>query len=198
MSGNRKLIQVVPRLLPARCGVSDHALALASELKGSYGIDSAFIVLNSDERCDVTYPVLYRSPDQLLGDCVSLSGNRSAAILVHLSGYGYSADGAPALLAGALENLKADGRFQIAVFFHELDLRVLVRAATKRCISKDRRSLRSARHQCARFCRLAGKANRRTKWPTQPECSTACMAGAVFAGVFPGWRTRATRTADAP
>ena len=120
MAGNRRLIQVVPRLQPTRCGVSDHVLALASELRTSYGIDSAFVVLNSDERCDLPYSVTHCAPHQLLNACVAFSGSQPAAILVHLSGYGYSADGAPTLLAEALEKVKADGRFRVAVFFHEL------------------------------------------------------------------------------
>ncbi len=120
MAGNRQLIQVVPRLLPARCGVSDHAIALAEELRASFGIDSAFVVLNSDERSELPYSVRYCPQDQLLNACVSLSGDRAAAVLVHLSGYGYSADGAPELLARALDELKSDGRFRVAVFFHEL------------------------------------------------------------------------------
>ncbi len=120
MDGHRQLIQVVPRLQPSRCGVSDHAIALASELRTSCGIDSAFVVLNSDERCDLPFPITHCAPHQLLNACVASSGDRPAPILVHLSGYGYSADGAPSLLAEALENVKADGRFRIAVFFHEL------------------------------------------------------------------------------
>jgi hypothetical protein len=119
-TGNRRLIQVVPRLQPARCGVSDHALALASELSASYGIDSAFVVLNSDERCDLPYSVTHCASHQLLNACVAFSGSQPAAILVHLSGYGYSADGAPTLLAEALQSVRADGRFRVAVFFHEL------------------------------------------------------------------------------
>jgi hypothetical protein len=120
MTRNRQLIQVVPRLLPARCGVSDHAIALASELRTSCGIDSSFVVLNSEERCSLPFSITHCAPHQLLNVCVASSGNRPSAILVHLSGYGYSADGAPSLLAEALEHVKADGRFQIAVFFHEL------------------------------------------------------------------------------
>ncbi len=117
---NRRLIQVVPQLKPARCGVSDHAIALASELRTRFGIDTAFVVLNSDEPSEVPYPVVHCAPDQLLNACVSFSTNESAAILVHVSGYGYSADGAPTLLAEALRSVRADGRFRIAVFFHEL------------------------------------------------------------------------------
>jgi hypothetical protein len=120
LAGNRRLIQVVPRLLPTRCGVSDHAIALASELSASYGVDSAFVVLNSDERCDLPYSITHCAPHQLLNACVAFSGSQPAAILVHLSGYGYSADGAPTLLAEALERVRADARFRIAVYFHEL------------------------------------------------------------------------------
>jgi hypothetical protein len=120
MAGNRRLIQVVPRLQPARCGVSDHAIALASELRTRYGIDTAFVVLNSDERCDLPYSITHCAPHQLLNACVAFSESQPATILVHLSGYGYSADGAPTLLADALEKARADGRFRVAVFFHEL------------------------------------------------------------------------------
>jgi hypothetical protein len=120
MIGNRRLIQVVPRLQPTRCGVSDHAIALASELATSYGIDSAFVVLNSDERCNLPYSITHCAPHQLLDACIAFGKSQPAAILVHLSGYGYSADGAPTLLAEALKKVKADGRFRVAVFFHEL------------------------------------------------------------------------------
>jgi hypothetical protein len=120
MTGNCRLIQVVPRLQPTRCGVSDHAIALASELRAGYGIDSTFVVLNSDERCDLPYSITHCAPHQLLNACVAFSGSQPSTILVHLSGYGYSADGAPTLLADALESVRVDARFRIAVYFHEL------------------------------------------------------------------------------
>jgi hypothetical protein len=117
---DRLLIQVVPRLKPARCGVSDQAIMLAQELKAAFGIDTAFVVLNSNEACSLPYSIIYRPPAQLLETCLSLVEGRPGAILVHLSGYGYSADGAPTLLADALANVRTDGRFRIAVYFHEL------------------------------------------------------------------------------
>ena len=120
MPNNRQLIQVVPRLTPTRCGVSDHAIALALELRTRCDIDSAFVVLNSDERLDLPYPVTHCPQDRLLDACEEITGGKASAILVHLSGYGYSDDGAPTLLAAALEQVKADRRFPIAVFFHEL------------------------------------------------------------------------------
>jgi len=120
ISEDPRLIQVVPRLTPARCGVSDHAILLAQELETAFGIETAFVVLNSDEACSVSYPAIHCAPAHLLHACLSLSEGRPGAILVHLSGYGYSADGAPTLLADALANVKADRRFRIAVYFHEL------------------------------------------------------------------------------
>jgi hypothetical protein len=114
------LIQVVPQLKPARCGVSDHAILLAGELERAHGIETAFAVVNSNEPCDLPYPRVYCAQSELPEACVTLSQGRPAALLVHLSGYGYSRDGAPAELAEALERVRADGRFRVAVFFHEL------------------------------------------------------------------------------
>ena len=120
ISKNRWLIQVVSQLKPARCGVSDQAVLLAQELEAAFGIKSAFVILNSDETCDVPYPMIHCAPAKLLGACASLSGGQPAALLVHLSGYGYATDGAPTHLAAALEKVREDGRFRIAVYFHEL------------------------------------------------------------------------------
>lgn len=119
-STNPLLIQVVAQLKPARCGVSDHAILLAQELESAFGIETAFAVVNSAERCDLKWRRTYCTQPELPEACAALSQNRPAALLVHLSGYGYSRDGAPAQLAEALGRVRADGRFRIAVFFHEL------------------------------------------------------------------------------
>lgn len=120
MAGNRQWIQVVPRLAPARCGVSDHAIALAAELRTGFGIGSAFVVPNEEAPWNPSFPVVQCAPERLPEACAASSEGRPAAILVHLSGYGYSADGAPGQLADALERMKAGGGFRIAVCFHEL------------------------------------------------------------------------------
>jgi len=114
------LIQVVPRLQPGRCGVTDHVIPLAEELKAAFGIDTAFVVLNSEARCELQFPVAYCTSDRLLASSLALSGNESCAMLVHVSGYGYSADGAPTLLAEALRDVSKERRFKIAAYFHEL------------------------------------------------------------------------------
>jgi len=114
------LIQVLAQLKPARCGVSDHAILLARELERSSAIQTAFAVVNSSETCDLQFPRIHAAQAKLLETCLTLSGGRPAALLVHLSGYGFSRDGAPLELARALQRVKADGRFRIAVYFHEL------------------------------------------------------------------------------
>jgi hypothetical protein len=114
------LIQILPQLKPARCGVSDQALLLAEELNRGFGVRTAFLVLNSDERCDVPYAVIHCAPAQSLESILKLSGDQPCSILVHVSGYGYSSDGAPTLLADALSGVKDDGRIRIAAYFHEL------------------------------------------------------------------------------
>lgn len=117
---SRQLIQVLPRLTPGRCGVSDQAALLAQGLKAQYGIGSAFVVLNSSEPSGLADPVVYAAPAQLLESCLKLTGGERGTILVHVSGYGYAQDGAPAALAAALKAVRESGRFEIAVYFHEL------------------------------------------------------------------------------
>lgn len=107
-------------MTPIRCGVSDGALLIAGELEAGFGIKSAIVALSSSERPSLRFPIVYCAPEELLDACLSLSGGRNGHLLVHLSGYGYSPDGAPALLADALEKVRLDGRFHVAVFFHEL------------------------------------------------------------------------------
>ena len=114
------LIQVVPQLKPGRCGVTDHAIPLANELRSVFGITSAFVVLNSKEKCDLLYKVSYCEAAQLLDCCLALSDGQPAALLAHVSGYGYSPDGAPTRLADALAKVRSDGRFAIGAFFHEI------------------------------------------------------------------------------
>lgn len=114
------LVQVVPRLRPGKCGVSDQAILLAGELDTAFEIDSAFAVLNSEERATLQQAAIYCPPSKLLESCIEFTKGQSGAILVHVSGYGYSADGAPALLADALEKVRESSRFRIAAYFHEL------------------------------------------------------------------------------
>lgn len=115
-----QLIQVLPRFLPGNCGVTDHAIELAHELKSAFGISTAFVVPTSRVAADVSEAVTRTEPNRLVETCLSLIGGEAGALLVHVSGYGYSPDGAPVLLANALGEARTTGRFRIAAYFHEL------------------------------------------------------------------------------
>ena len=117
---DRLLIQVVPQLRPAACVVSDHAISLAQELEAEFGIATAFVVLNSTEPCNSPFPTVYCTPSKLFEACTSLSKGQPGSVLVHYSGYGYSADGAPLVLAEALQLVRRSAQFRIGVYFHEL------------------------------------------------------------------------------
>jgi hypothetical protein len=119
-AANRLLIQVVPQLKPAACGVSDHAISLAEELQTGFGIDTVFIVLNSSEPSDCRFPRVDCKPQELVEACRSLSKGQPGALLVHYSGYGYAADGAPVSLAEAVQQVRRSGQFRIGVYFHEV------------------------------------------------------------------------------
>lgn len=114
------LIQVLPKLEPGKCGVSDQAVLIANELRSAFGIETGFLVLNSTELANVPFPMECCQPSHLLDRCRKLCSERPSALLVHLSGYGYSADGAPRLLADALEQVQASSRIPIAIYVHEL------------------------------------------------------------------------------
>jgi len=119
-AANRKLIQILPRLTPTRCGVSDQAVLLATELADAFEIKTQFVVLNSKERCELPFQVIHSAPSRLLDECISLTGGEEGYVLAHVSGYAYSADGAPEALARSIQQLKSSGRFRIAAYFHEL------------------------------------------------------------------------------
>ncbi|KAA6465384.1 hypothetical protein DYQ86_05445 [Acidobacteria bacterium AB60] len=66
------------------------------------------------------YPRVYRLQRELLEACQELSQGEPATLLLHVSGYGFSRDGAPTELATAIARVREHGEFKIAVYFHEL------------------------------------------------------------------------------
>lgn len=114
---SRKLIQIVPRILPSRCGVSDHALALADELRRSFQVESVFIALNQPHPVE---GVVSCKADQIEQVCEIWRKRGAESVLAHVSGYGYSKTGIPANLARSLRILQAGHNYRTAAFFHEL------------------------------------------------------------------------------
>ena len=121
MPSSRKfIIQVLARLRPERCGVSDQAVSLANEFKTAFGIESTFVVVNSNERSELPFPQVHCTQSELLEACDAICKGQPATLLVHVSGYGYSRDGAPSQLADAIMEVRKSGRFRVVVYFHEL------------------------------------------------------------------------------
>lgn len=116
---DKLLIQVLGRLLPGECGISDHALALAVELRQEFGINTGFVVLDSTNTSHPRFPVAHCTPAELLSTCASMSPE-GGTVLLQYSGYGFSPDGAPFALADAMAEVHASGMFRSAVYFHEL------------------------------------------------------------------------------
>lgn len=112
------LIQILPRFTPGRCGVTDHATTLADQLLADHAIETRYAVLGSaiaadDAVCGVTL-------EHLPGLIAELATGRKAGVLLHMSGYGYSADGAPTRLAQQWLAIDAGKQYKTAVYFHEL------------------------------------------------------------------------------
>jgi len=115
-----RLIQILPRLWPGHCGVTDHALRLADALRKYCGIETVFLVISFHERYSVDYEVRYIQQGETLATCDELTQGAGGHVLAHLSGYGYSPNGIPWALAEAFAQLSRSGRYGLACFFHEL------------------------------------------------------------------------------
>jgi hypothetical protein len=115
-----RLIQVLARLDSGRCGVSDHATALARELISEYGIETIFIAVNSRDNSPSSFPLVVCSPENLANVCGQYAVSGPCSVLVHVSGYGYSPDGVPWKLANAVREIQDRKNAKIASYFHEL------------------------------------------------------------------------------
>jgi hypothetical protein len=116
----RTLIQILPRFRPLQCGVSDHALALAQELKRSFGVSSVFVALGPVGEHSGEFEVIQSDFSGLQDALASAHTLNHSPLLLHYSGYGYSPDGAPSDLATALKTLKSSRSGKVGVYFHEI------------------------------------------------------------------------------
>ncbi len=125
-----QLIQIVSRLPPAVSGVGDYALLLARQLRDAHGIDTKFVLTDSDwsgdpqlEGFDVQQLPRRTAKDLLKivnDDCVG-------PVLMHYVGYAYAPKGCPFWLIRALEHWQlqrtqnTSAQFpRLLVMFHEL------------------------------------------------------------------------------
>ena len=120
----KQIIQIVPRVPPAMCGVGDYSWLLANELEARHGIQSQFIftdALAPDAPANARFKS-FRCPAGDAARLARLVGSSDAqAVVLQLSGYGYAANGAPFWLGRALRAIRdLPRRPRVITMFHEL------------------------------------------------------------------------------
>jgi hypothetical protein len=121
-------IQIVPRLTNKPNGVADYGLALARALR-VHGIDSVFLTATpliggrarQNEWNTISVP---KREARSLAETIASAADpiKATAILLHMSGYGYSKRGAPLWLLQGLRRwrVRYDSRLPFITIFHEV------------------------------------------------------------------------------
>lgn len=120
-----KIVTIVPQLPPSVNGVGDYALTLAKQMFEQFGIETHFIV--GDSNCSIELNVLGISTEVLSDKTErSLLSSLSkfpddSVILLQFSGYGYAKWACPHWLVGALKKWKTqNSQGKLLTMFHEL------------------------------------------------------------------------------
>ena len=120
------LLQILPRVPPATCGVGDYAWRIARSLRDRHGIQSQFLSAGTtwvQPKSEPEFPV-FRLDDlrsEGLIHALSELAIQPDAILLQVSPYGYQKRGVPWALAQSLRRLtKSPGHPPVMAMFHEL------------------------------------------------------------------------------
>jgi len=123
MNQAKRIVQIVPSLPPATCGVGDYAVLLAGEWSARDGVETDFLVANrSFPESGSTGSLVLRSHSALeLSAAIEESASPGDPVLLHYVGYGYQKRGVPFWLLRGIESwLKKDSKRRLGIFFHEL------------------------------------------------------------------------------
>lgn len=119
------VVQLVPRLRPAVCGVGDYGLSLARALRDHHGIETQFVLGDPQWRGPKTvegfrvHTVAARAAPSLLELLSQFPAEWP--LLVHYVGFGYHGRGCPLWLSRALDIRRATvGESRIVTMFHEV------------------------------------------------------------------------------
>lgn len=119
------LLQILPRVPPAVCGIGDYAWGIASGLRDEHGIHSQFLSAGTSwtaPQGETEFPVS-RLPVLKAGALVEIVRARREvdAVVLHMSPYGYQKRAVPLWMASAWQQLSClPERPRLITMFHEL------------------------------------------------------------------------------
>lgn len=120
------VLQILPKVPPAVCGVGDYAWGLARSLKADHGIHSSFLCADTSwqEPAGGTEFPVQRLPFLSAGHLVDFLKQRTdefSSVILHMSSYGFQKRGVPLWLANAWEKIALwPDRPRLLTMFHEL------------------------------------------------------------------------------
>lgn len=125
--GGVTCIQIAAHMPPHVGGVGDYAMQMARAMRQQFGIETIFLacsVHETDDRVVEGFAVhVFKSYDAqaVARKLAQIAVSGPVRLVYHLSGYGYSPDGAPAWLVEGLRHyLRTNPAARLATIFHEL------------------------------------------------------------------------------
>ena len=121
-----RVLQVLPRVPPAVCGVGDHAWSLARCLQANHAANSSFVAagisrVSSGLASDFPVYELQSMTSAALYDFLAVSQESFDSVILHMSVYGYHKRGIPLWLAsGWKRSSRQKVRPRFVTMFHEL------------------------------------------------------------------------------
>lgn len=118
------ILHLLPRTPPALCGIADYAWQLARALRDRHGWPSRFLAAGTGwvpPESDAEFPVERVAPGDAAGLQQALGAAPVAAVVLHVSLYGYQKRGVPvALVRGLTAPTRGAPRLPLLAMFHEL------------------------------------------------------------------------------
>jgi len=116
-----KVVQIVPGLPPAVCGIGDHALRIGRLFREEFDVSYCALRPEDAPKDSCIHILQERSASALVDNLKESCGPDPAAILLHFSGYGYARWGLCFwLLRGLREFLRLRPDCRLLTMFHEL------------------------------------------------------------------------------
>lgn len=121
-----RVLQILPRVPPAVCGIGDYAWGIAQRLRDEHAVQSSFLSAGTNwtkPEGDSEFPV-FRLPElnaKALVEFVVARKQEFQAVVLHMSPYGYQKRAVPIWLASAWQQIaRMTSRPRLITMFHEL------------------------------------------------------------------------------